>query len=133
MLKAHTIALPAAAPSAEPAKPTAAPSYRNTARMRARVAPIARRMPISRVRCTTLTASTLAIPKATDSPTKKRISALDSDCERSAFSNCALVLIQLSDFSPVSAAMRVEMCCASKMSRTVRSISVAPPGSASSD
>lgn len=37
---------------------------------------MARRMPISRDFCTTDTTSTLAMPKATDSPTKKRIAVL---------------------------------------------------------
>ena len=46
--------------------------------------------------------STLAMPKATDSPTKKLIIRVDSVCEVSAFISCALVFIQLSALSPVS-------------------------------
>ncbi len=52
---------------------------------------MARRMPISRVRCTTLIDSTLAMPKATDTATKNEIIAVDRLCERSAFISCALV------------------------------------------
>ena len=74
-------------------------------------------MPISRVRCTTLIDSTLAMPKATDTATKNEIIAVDRLCERSAFISCALLCIQLSALSPVSAAMRARHgICAAKMS-----------------
>ena len=45
------------------------------------VAPIARRMPISLPRWTTETTSTLAMPKATESAMKKRMTLLDTRCE----------------------------------------------------
>jgi hypothetical protein len=79
-------------------------------------------MPISRVRCTTLTDSTLAMPSATLSATKALIICVDRLCERRAFISWPLVSIQLSAFRPVSRAMRAAIVCAVKMSSTVMSI-----------
>ena len=62
---------------------------------------MARRMPISRERCTTETTSTLAMPKPTDKPTKKRIAVLAVVWARTAVKNCSLVFIQLSACKPV--------------------------------
>ena len=74
--------------------------------------PIARRMPISRDFCTTTTTSTLAMPKATDSPTKKRIAVFAVFCALTAAKNWALVLIQLSACTPVAAVIRWAMASA---------------------
>ena len=63
-------------------------------------------MPISRDFCTTTTASTLAMPKATDRPTKKRMALFDVLCAAMAVNSSALVLIQLSACTPVAAVMR---------------------------
>ena len=90
-------------------------------------------MPISRVRWTTLTDSTLAIPSATLNATNTLIIRVDRLCERSAFISWALVSIQLSAFSPVRRAMRAATSLAAKMSSTVTSMMVAAPGRSSSD
>ena len=60
------------------------------------VAPIARRMPISRRFCTTDTTSTLAMPSTTTIITTPRISAVLTDCAFSADTSCALACCQLS-------------------------------------
>ena len=65
--------------------------------------PMARRMPISFDRWITETTSTLAMPNATDRPTKMRISVFEVCCALTAVKNCALVLIQLSASTPVAA------------------------------
>ena len=64
---------------------------------------------------------------------KKLIIRVDSVCEVSAFISCALVCIQLSALSPVSRPMRVATTSAPKISRTVTSMTVMPPGRSSSD
>ena len=71
-----------------------------------RVTPMARRMPISLRFCTTETNSTLAMPNATESPTKNRIAVLAVICALTALKNCALVAIQLSASTPVAAVIR---------------------------
>ena len=96
-----------AEPSSEPKKPTMPPCSRKMRSICACVAPMARRMPISLPRWMTDTTSTLAMPKATESATKKRMTLLDTRCAVSAVTNWALVLIQLSAVSPVSPAMRL--------------------------
>ena len=63
---------------------------------------MARKMPISRERCTTDTINTLAMPKPTDSATKNRMAVLAVVCAFTAVKNCSLVLIQLSACKPVS-------------------------------
>ena len=90
-------------------------------------------MPISRVRWTTLTDSTLAMPRATLSATNTLIICVERLCERSAFISWALVSIQLSALTPVSRAMRVATERAAKISSTRTSITVAAPGRSSSD
>ena len=68
--------------------------------------PIARRIPISRDFCTTTTAITLAMPNATDRPTKNRIAVFAVVCALTAVKNWAFVMIQLSASTPVAAVMR---------------------------
>ena len=61
-----------------------------------RVAPIARRMPISRRFCTTDTTSTLAMPSTTTTSTIARIMPVLTDCALSAETSWAFVSCQLS-------------------------------------
>ena len=96
--------------------------------IRSRLAPIARRMPISFCFCTTHTTSTLAIPSATTRVTNNRIVPVLMFWLRIAASSCALVVIQLSASSPVSRSRRAATASALKISRTVSSIVETPPG-----
>ena len=83
--------------------------------IRARLVPIARRMPISFCFCTTDTTSTLAMPSATTRITKNRIVPVLMFWLRIAASSCALVVIQLSASSPVSRSMRAATASAPKI------------------
>ncbi len=93
---------PSPAPSSDPPSPTMPPCSRNTPSMRCRGVPMARRMPISRWRCTTDTTSTLAMPSATATVTKARIMRLEALWLRSAVTNWPLAACQLSAISPVA-------------------------------
>jgi hypothetical protein len=101
--------------------------------MRRRPAPMARRMPISRCFCTTLTTSTLEMPNATMITTKLRIRLFDTVWLLSALSRPELVCIQLSTVRPVCARRVSAAASAPNRSRTVRSMLETPPGRSSSD
>ena len=88
---------------------------------------MARKIPISRVRCVTLIARTLAIPKATDKATKKVMIEVDKLCEANALTSCALVSIQLSALSPVRREILAAVASAANRSCTVKSIRLMPP------
>ena len=83
-------------PSTEPSAPTTAPCTRNTRSTWPRVAPMARRMPISRPFCTTDTTSTLAMPSTTTASTTPRMMEVLMDCALSADTSWALLSCQLS-------------------------------------
>ena len=99
--------------------------------MRLRPAPMARKMPISRCFCTTLTTSTLLIPSATMMTTKLRIRLLDTLWLDKALSRLAFVCIQLSTVRLVWARKLSATGLAPKRSFTVRSILDTPPGRSS--
>ena len=103
---------PIAEPTKAPPRPSKPPCKRKTRKICPCEIPIARRMPISRDFCTTTTTNTLAMPKATESPTKKRIAVLAVVCALIAVKNWALFLIQLSASTPVAAVMRWAMTSA---------------------
>ena len=73
VLNTHTSPQPAKAPSAEPKSPSTAPCTRNTLSICARRVPIARRMPISRVRSVTDTSMMFMMPIP---PTRREIEAI---------------------------------------------------------
>ena len=73
------------------------------------------------------------MPSATETATKTLIMRVDRLCELSAFISWALLSIQLSACSPVRPRTRAAMRSAANRSSTVTSITVTPPGSASSD
>ncbi|MCC2633338.1 MAG: hypothetical protein K0S48_1224 [Ramlibacter sp.] len=83
-------------PSTAPKAPTTAPCSRNSRITCPRVAPIARRMPISRRFCTTDTTSTLAMPSTTTTTTTTRMIMVLMDCALSAVTSCTLLSCQLS-------------------------------------
>ena len=89
--------------------------------------PIARRMPISFERWTTDTTSTLAMPAATERPTKRRIIWLENFCAFRPRKNWLFDLIQLSASSPVCAAIDCAISSAANGSTTVRSMLDTPP------
>ncbi len=127
-MKAATIAIASPSPSSEPAAPSSAPCSRKTRWIWPRVAPIARRMPISRCFCTTLTTSTLAMPSTTTSSTTPRISVVLTRCASSAETSCALVCCQLSTRSGHCRASASASACAAQTSASETSMRAAPPG-----
>ena len=92
-------------PTAEPTRPRiGALDQEDLAASGVAIVPVARRIPISRDFCTTDTASTLAMPRATASTTNTWIIRLEELCDRSPVRSCSLDFIQLSATSPVRAA-----------------------------
>ncbi len=117
----------------EPINASKPPCTRKTRSTCSRRAPIALKIPISRVRCVTVMANTLAMPKATEIATKKLMTDVEMRCEVKAFMSCALDSIQLSDFSPVNRPILAATTSAANKSRTVTSMRVTPPDKSSSD
>ena len=93
--------------------------------------PVALRMPISRDFWMTDTPSTLAIPSATASTTRIWIIQLEADWERRPTSSCRLSSIQLSAERPWRRSISRASRSASKISSTLTSMVVAPPGMSS--
>jgi hypothetical protein len=93
-VKAAISAAASTTPSTDPSAPTTAPWKRKMRNTWPRVAPIARRMPISRCFCTTETTSTLAMPSTTTMPTTPRMMPVLTDCAFSAETSCAFACCQ---------------------------------------
>ena len=96
LVKAQISNCASTTPSTDPRAPTMAPCSKKMRSTWPCVAPIARRMPISRRFCTTDTTSTLAMPSTTTNITTPRMSAVLTLCAFSAVTSPALVACQLS-------------------------------------
>jgi len=108
--------VPSAIPSSEPTVPRIAPWSRKIRVTAGALVPVARRIPISLAFCTTDTASTDAMPRATARITNTWIMMLEALCERRPVMRSRFWAIHESATRPVRSWMRAATASAWKMS-----------------